>query len=63
MNHSKQPSFRKIRQAEKCAQRKEDAASIQKGADPVDIQNQNSIFKENIFSDAPIKRNGQIVAI
>ena len=63
MNHSKQPSFREIRQAEKCAQRKEDAVSIQEGADPVDIQNQNSIFKENIFSNAPIKRNGRIVAI
>jgi len=37
--------------------------SLTQGADPAAIQQQKSIFKENIFANAPIKRNGKVVAI
>lgn len=63
MKDNKQPSFREIRQAEKIVQRKADAIAILQGADPAIIQQKNSLFKENIFANAPIKRNGRVVAI
>jgi hypothetical protein len=63
MKKIKQPSFREIRQPEKIAQRRADALAIKQGVDPAIIQQQNSIFKENPFSNAPIKRNGRVVAI
>ncbi len=63
MSYNQQPSFREIRQAEKIAQRKADAIALQQGVDPAIIQQKNSIIKENIFANAPIKRNGRVVAI
>ena len=63
MKNSKQSGFREMRQAEKVAQRRADALAIKQGVDPAIIQQQNSIFKENPFSNAPIKRNGRVVAI
>ncbi len=63
MKDNKQPSFREARQVEKIAQRRADALAIEQGVDPAIIQQQNSIFKENIFANAPIKRNGRVVAI
>ena len=63
MSEIKHPSFREIRQAEKVAQRNADALAIEQGVSPAAIQQKNSIFKENIFANTPIKRNGRVVAI
>ncbi len=46
MKSIKQPSFREIRQAEKEAARMEDALAIESGVKPVDLQRQNSAFKQ-----------------
>jgi len=62
MKNSKPDNLRELRQAEKIAQRKSDAVAIKQGIDPSVIQQNNSIFEEGLFANAPIKRNGRVVA-
>ena len=46
---------RKARDAEKAASRREDAARLAAGEDPMVLQRENSIFPEGFFKDARIE--------
>lgn len=54
-----QPFDRKARDAEKAASRREDAARLAAGEDPMVLQRENSIFPEGFFKDARIENRAQ----
>lgn len=57
-----QKSFDRIaRDAEKAASRREDAARIAAGEDPMVLQRENSIFPEGFFKGAKIKNLGKAI--
>jgi hypothetical protein len=49
------PFDRKARDAEKAASRREDAARLAEGEDPMVLQRENSIFPEGFFKNARIE--------
>lgn len=49
------PFNRKARDAEKAASRREDAARLAAGEDPMVLQRENSIFPEGFFKNARIE--------
>lgn len=55
----KQAFDRKARDAEKAASRREDAAWLAAGEDPMVLQRENSIFPEDFFKDARIENRAQ----
>lgn len=46
---------REVRDAEKCASRRSDAARLERGEDPKVLQRENSIFPEGFFDNARIE--------
>jgi hypothetical protein len=55
----KKPFDRKARDAEKAASRREDAARLAAGEDPMMLQWENSIFPEDFFKDAKIENRAE----
>ncbi len=53
--NEQQPFDRKARDAEKAASRREDAARLAAGEDPMVLQRENSIFPEGFFKGAKIE--------
>ena len=58
----KEESFdRKVRDAEKAASRRADAARLAKGEDPMVLQRENSIFPEGFFKNARIENLSEAI--
>jgi hypothetical protein len=57
--NEKKPFDRKARDAEKAASRREDAARLAAGEDPMVLQRENSIFPKGFFKDAKIENRAQ----
>jgi hypothetical protein len=55
------PFDRKARDAEKAASRREDAARLAAGEDPMVLQRENSIFPEGFFKDARIENLSEAI--
>ena len=54
-----QAVYRKERDAEKAASRREDAARLAGGEDPMVLQRENSIFPEGFFENAEIENRAE----
>ena len=50
---------RKARDAEKAASRRDDAARLAEGEDPMVLQRENSIFPEGFFENAEIENRAE----
>lgn len=57
----KEPFDRKARDAQKAASRREDAARLAAGEDPMVLQRENSIFPEGFFKNARIENLSEAI--